>query len=65
MDDVKINKLEKEKEPTSKYVYRQQSHSPIAMEEQVELDMVLATNVVNEIPKNLSMMDETNTSVQT
>ena len=51
--------MEKAKEPTRKYVYIQQSHSPSAMEEQVESDMALATNVVNEIVENLSMMDDT------
>ena len=35
------------------------------MEEQVESDMAQTTNVVNEIVENLSMMDETNTSIQT
>ena len=59
MEEVKINKVEKEEEPTSKYVYRQQSHSPSDMEEQVELYMAPATNVVNEITKNLSMTDKT------
>ena len=44
MEEVKSNKVEKEEEPTSKYVYRQQSHSPSAMEEQVESDMAPTTN---------------------
>ena len=34
------------------------------MTEQVESDMAPTTNVVNYIAKNLSMMDETNTTVQ-
>ena len=37
--------MEKEEEPASKYVYRQQSNSPTAMEEQVESDMALATKL--------------------
>ena len=63
--------MEKAEEPTSnkgeinKYFYRQQSHSPTTMEEQVESNMAPTTNVVNDISKNLSMMDETNTTVQT
>ena len=55
MEEVKSNKVEKVEEPTSKYVYIQQSNSPTAMEEQVELDMIAGTNVVNEIAKNLSI----------
>ena len=51
--------MEKAEEPASKYVDGQQSHLPEAMEEQVEPDMAPATNVVNEIVENLSMMDET------
>ena len=35
------------------------------MEERVESNMAPTTNVVNVISNNLSMMDETNTSVQT
>ena len=35
------------------------------MEEQVESDMTPSTNVVNEIVENLSMMGESNTTVQT
>ena len=57
--------MEKSEEPPSKYVYRPKSHSPTTMEEQFESDMAPATNVVNEIAKNLSIMDETNTTVQT
>ena len=57
--------MEKAEEPTSKYVYRQQSHSPTSLEEQVESNMEPTTNVVNEIPENLSIMDETNATVQT
>ena len=64
MEEFKISKVEKAKEPASKYVYRQQSHSPTTMVEQFESDMAPTTNVVNEIAKNLSMMDETNTIVQ-
>ena len=45
VEDVKVNKLEKEEELASKYVYRQQSNSPTAMEEQVESDMSLATKL--------------------
>ena len=45
MEEVKRNKVEKEEEPASKYVYRQQSNSPTAMEEQVESDMALATKL--------------------
>ena len=41
--------MEKAEEPTSRYVYIHQSHSPSDMEEQVELYMAPATNVVNEI----------------
>ena len=65
MEEFKSNKVEKVEEPSSKYFYRQQSHSPTVMEEQVESDMAPTTNVVNVISNNLSMMDETNTSVQT
>ena len=39
--------MEKAKEPTSKYVYRQKSHSPTTMEEQVESDMAPTNNVVS------------------
>ena len=53
MEEVKISKVEKAEEPTSKYVQIQQSNSPIAMEEQVESDMAPTTNVVNEISENL------------
>jgi hypothetical protein len=35
------------------------------MEEQIESDLARATNVVNEIAENPSMMDETTTVVQT
>ena len=45
VEEVKRNKVEKVEEPTSKYVYIQQSHSPSAMEEQVESDMAPYTNV--------------------
>ena len=49
VEEVKINKVEKAEEPTSRYVYIHQSHSPSDMEEQVELYMAPDTNVVNEI----------------
>ena len=45
--------MEKAEKPASKYVYRQQSNLPTAMEEQIESDMAPTTNVVNEIAKNL------------
>ena len=48
--------MEKVEEPTSKYVYKQQSNSPTTMEEQVESDMAPSTNVVNDIAKNLSII---------
>ena len=64
MEEIKSNEVKKEEEPTSKYVYIQQSYSPTTMEEQVESDMEPTTNAVNEIAKNLSMMDETNTTTQ-
>ena len=56
VEEFKRNKVEKAKEPASKYVYKQQSHSPTTMEEQFESDMAPATNVVNEIAKNLSII---------
>ena len=56
MEEVKSNKVEKVEERASKYVYRQKSNSPTAMEEQVESDMAPNTNVVNEIAKNLSII---------
>ena len=56
MDKVKRNKVEKEEELVSKYVYRQQSNSPTAMEEQVESDMAPSTNVVNDIAKKISII---------
>ena len=55
-EEVKSNKVEKAEERASKYVYRQKSNSPTAMEEQVKSDMALATNVVNEIAKNISII---------
>ena len=51
--------MEKEEEPTSKYVYIKQSHSPSTMEEQVESVTAPTTNVVNAIAENISIMDET------